>query len=375
MKIYYEDSMPYAERFFSQWGECQAFSGKTVTPAQIADAGMLFVRSTTKVNQALIGECKNLKFVATATAGFNHIDIEYLNQRNIPYYVAAGCNSVSVAEYVVSCLCELARRYNWHLPDKTVGIVGAGQAGSALARKLDALGMRYLLCDPPKLAEGDPRSFVDMDAIMQCDIISLHVPLVTAGEHPTQHLFDAKRLAELNENQLLINACRGEVLDNNALLALYQQGAQRKVVLDVWENEPDIVYELIPYVDIATAHIAGHSVEGKANGTEMVYQAAAKHFSLPNSISLQPMLPQPEHAVIELSNQPLDWSDLYAVVKKSYDVALDDKTFRNKVVSATDFEYIRKNYAIRREFAALQVNAGNCALSQAIYGLGFSAKP
>ncbi|WP_416305241.1 4-phosphoerythronate dehydrogenase [Neptunicella sp. SCSIO 80796] len=371
MKIYYEDSMPYAEAFFADWGDCQSFSGKTVTAEDIADAELLFVRSTTRVNQALIGECQNLQFVATATAGFNHLDTDYLQQRSIPWYAAAGCNSVSVAEYVVSALCVMAQRLKWHLPDKTVGIVGAGQAGTALSQKLDALGMRYLLCDPPKQLEGDPRSFVGMDEIMRCDIISLHVPLVKTGDYPTQYLFDKQRLWALSDKQLLINACRGEIVDNQALLELFQQGRELSVVLDVWENEPDINLALVPYIQLATAHIAGHSIEGKSNGTEMVYQAAAALLELPVIHQLDDYLPQPKSAVIELGNKPLDWSALYQVVRQMYDIEDDDQHFRKTVEQPGQFEYIRKNYAIRREFAAMQVSAGNCAVSQAIYRLGF----
>ncbi|WP_438862611.1 4-phosphoerythronate dehydrogenase [Neptunicella sp.] len=371
MKIYYEDSMPYAEAFFADWGDCQSFSGKTVKPEDIVDAELLFVRSTTKVNQSLIGGCHNLKFVATATAGFNHLDIDYLAQRNIPWYSAAGCNSISVAEYVVSVLCVMAERLGWTLPDKTVGIVGAGQAGSALSKKLDALGMRYLLCDPPKQQQGDPRHFVEMDEIMQCDVISLHVPLIKDGPYPTEHLFEYNRLTQLSEQQLLINACRGEIVDNQALLKLFEQNRKLHVVLDVWENEPDINIALVPYTQLATAHIAGHSVEGKSNGTEMVYQAAAALLNKPVKHHLNDYLPAPDVSVIELGQQNVTWQDLYALVKQVYDVSLDDQLFRTSIEQPGQFEYIRKNYAIRREFAALQVSAGNCPLSQAIYQLGF----
>ncbi|MDN4502637.1 4-phosphoerythronate dehydrogenase [Alteromonadaceae bacterium BrNp21-10] len=371
MKIYYEDSMPYAEAFFSTIGECQAFSGRSVTPADIEDADLLFVRSTTKVNEALIANCQNLKFVATATAGYNHIDQGYLKARNIPWYAAAGCNAVAVAEYVLSALCVLAERYKWTLADKTVGIVGAGQVGTALAKKLDALGMGYVLCDPPLQDAGDERNLGSLDDVMQCDVISLHVPLVKNGAHPTELLFDAARLGQLSEQQVLINACRGEIVDNAALLAEFEAGRQLKVVLDVWQNEPNISQALVPYIALATAHIAGHSLEGKANGTEMVYNAACDLLGLEKRQHLQALLPPAQPAEISLPSTDLSWQNVQYLIRQIYDIAADDQDFKKRIATVGQFEYIRKHYAIRREFAAVSVKAGNCALSQAIFGLGF----
>ncbi|MDF2178051.1 4-phosphoerythronate dehydrogenase [Aliiglaciecola sp. CAU 1673] len=371
MRIYCEDSLLYAREFFSSLGDLQFFSGKSVRPQDISDAEILLVRSTTKVNQTLIGQCQHLRYVGTATAGTDHMDLAYLSQHGIAHGSAAGCNAIAVAEYVVSAILALALKNGDSLKGKRVGIVGAGHVGSALDAKLQALGLSTLLCDPPLAEKGDPRHFVSMDEIMDCDIISLHVPLVEDGLYPTRHLFDAKRLSALNKNQWLINACRGEVLDNQALLMLAQQQEHCQMVLDVWENEPDVLLELLPHLALATAHIAGHTLEGKARGTELLYRQVTKLLGLPDNIKLEDVLPQPELDVLSPQGEGLD--AIMQLVFSLYDIREDDGAFREQVNGPADFRYARQHYGIRREFASARVSTGNSALAEAIYGLGFQS--
>jgi erythronate-4-phosphate dehydrogenase len=371
MKIYYEDSMPYAAEFFSELGECEVFSHKTVNAETLADADVLLVRSTTKVNQQLLAKNKQVQFVATATAGTDHIDKNYLASQNIPFISAGGCNSVAVAEYVLSAMLVMSKRLNWQLVDKTVGIVGAGHVGSALARVLTVLGINHKLCDPPLADAGDAREFVSMNDIMQCDVISLHVPWVKDGPYPTQHLFDKARLAALKNNQILINACRGEVINNQAALALFEQGNSLNLVLDVWENEPNINLDLIPHIALATAHIAGHTIEGKARGTEMLYLALCKHLGIQADKKLSDYLPKAELSQIKITEKQDFWQVFYLLVLDVYNIEKDDQYFRANMQSADQFRYIRKHYPIRREFSAITLNTGNFADSKAIYGVGF----
>jgi erythronate-4-phosphate dehydrogenase len=371
MKIYYEDSMPYAAEFFSELGECEVFSHKTVNAETLADADVLLVRSTTKVNQQLLAKNKQVQFVATATAGTDHIDKNYLASQNIPFISAGGCNSVAVAEYVLSAMLVMSKRLNWQLVDKTVGIVGAGHVGSALARVLTVLGINHKLCDPPLADAGDAREFVSMNDIMQCDVISLHVPWVKDGPYPTQHLFDKARLAALKNNQILINACRGEVINNQAALALFEQGNSLNLVLDVWENEPNINLDLIPHIALATAHIAGHTIEGKARGTEMLYLALCKHLGIQADKKLSDYLPKAQSSQIKITEKQDFWQVFYLLVLDVYNIEKDDQYFRANMQSADQFRYIRKHYPIRREFSAIALNTGNFADSKAIYGVGF----
>lgn len=371
MNIFYEQSMPFAREFFQSWGHCHRFNGKTVTAKDVATADVLFVRSTTQVNQRLLCENQQIKFVATATAGTDHIDVDYLKQRNISWSSAAGCNAVAVAEYVISALFVMAEELGWCLTDKKVGIVGAGQVGSALSQKLAALNIQTRLCDPPVAATSDNRKFHSMDEILECDVISLHVPWIKDGQYSTHHMIGAPELARLSNRQVLINACRGEVIDELALLEHCQGNAPVNLVLDVWQNEPEINMALLPYVRLATAHIAGHTNEGKARGTEMVYQAAAQHLGLNGERQLSEFLPEPEIDSITV-NDGNDLSIIRKLALLQYDIRRDGEHFRQQLKSAADFEYIRQHYIMRREFSALKVKAGNYTGSQAIYGLGFS---
>ena len=371
MKIYYEDSMPYAAEFFSELGECEVFSHKTINADMLADADVLLVRSTTKVDEQLLLKNKQLQFVATATAGTDHVDQHYLASQNIPFISAGGCNAVAVAEYVLSAILVMSKRLNWKLVDKTVGIVGAGHVGSALARVLTVLGIKHKLCDPLLADSGDAREFVSMNDIMQCDVISLHVPWVKDGPYPTQNLFDKVRLAALQDNQILINACRGEVINNQAALALFEQGKSLNLVLDVWENEPSINLDLIPHTALATAHIAGHTIEGKARGTEMLYLALCKHLGMQANKKLSDYLPKAQPSSIQIIENQDFWQVLHQLVLNVYNIETDDQYFRANMHSAAQFRYIRKHYPIRREFSAIALNTGNFADSKAIYGVGF----
>jgi erythronate-4-phosphate dehydrogenase len=371
MKIYYEDSMPYAAEFFSELGECEVFSHKTINADMLADADVLLVRSTTKVDEQLLLKNKQLQFVATATAGTDHVDQHYLASQNIPFISAGGCNAVAVAEYVLSAILVMSKRLNWQLVDKTVGIVGAGHVGSALARVLTVLGIKHKLCDPLLADAGDAREFVSMNDIMQCDVISLHVPWVKDGPYPTQNLFNKVRLAALQDNQILINACRGEVINNQAALALFEQGKSLNLVLDVWENEPSINLDLIPHTALATAHIAGHTIEGKARGTEMLYLALCKHLGMQANKKLSDYLPKAQPSSIQIIENQDFWQVLHQLVLNVYNIETDDQYFRANMHSAAQFRYIRKHYPIRREFSAIALNTGNFADSKAIYGVGF----
>ncbi|WP_448213358.1 4-phosphoerythronate dehydrogenase [Colwellia sp. MEBiC06753] len=386
MNIYFDENMPFAREFFAKMSSDSgllennliSFKGRELTSEQLVDADILLVRSITQVNQELLAHAKQLKFVGTATIGVDHIDQGYLAKQGISFSSAPGCNSISVAEYVTSALVVLAERYQMTLVDKTVGIVGGGNTGSRLAEKLSALGIDYKICDP-FLAEGladsqaktdNSRSYVSLDEVLACGIISLHVPLTNDGAYPTYHLLDATSLAALSEEQILINACRGEVVDNQALLALKQQGSALKLVLDVWENEPNVLTELIPFTEIATAHIAGYSLEGKARGTEILYQALCKACNFPVEKTLEQFLPEPAIAQVVV-NQDYDEILLNHVVKMVYDVRRDDAIFRQQL-PRFGFDHIRKTYPARREFSSVAILSENVQLNP-LFQLGFKS--
>ena len=373
MNIFYDENMPFAAEFFADLGELTAFTGRTLSANDVSDADVLLVRSITKVNEDLLQHNKKLSFVGTATIGVDHIDQDYLSQRNVNFHSAPGCNAVSVAEYVLSALVILAERYLFTLADLTVGIVGAGNTGSRLSEKLTALGIKHVICDPLLSEdEHDQRDFVSFEQALSCDVISLHVPLTRTGPYATYHLLDAVKLAQLKEEQILINACRGEVIDNQALLSMKQAGHRLKLVLDVWEAEPDILMALIPYCEITTAHIAGYSLEGKARGTEMLYQALCRQLNISANKQLIDFLPTPTIDYVEIK-QDFDEILLNQLVKMVYDIRRDDAIFRQHI-KTQGFDHIRKTYPTRREFSSIMVNLNNALSSDVPHQLGFSKK-
>ena len=372
MKIYCEDSLLYARDYFDALADCQFFASGEISPAMLADADALLVRSTTKVTPALIARAKRLQFVATATAGVDHLCLDHLHQRGIQSYHAAGCNANAVVQYVLCAMVYLAQLRGFKLFEKTVGIIGAGQVGSRLQACLASLGMKVYLCDPPLQAVGDPRQFCDFDQILSCDLISVHVPLVIAGEYPTYHMFNRRVLARLRADQSLINTCRGEVVDNAGLLALKHAGASFATVLDVWEQEPEINYELARAIDIATPHIAGHTLEGKANGTQMVYEALCRHFALPADKQLADYLPALALSRLHYDDTRLTVAGLASLLAQVYDIHADHTAFLEADNSAAGFRHLRRHYRTRREWQFYQLSAGNLFEPQALYGLGFA---
>ena len=369
MNIYADESMPYVQPFFAEFGEVKLFSGRELTPDQLIDADVLLVRSITQVNASLLAQAKRLRFVGSATIGMDHIDQHYLATQNIAFSNAPGCNARAVVEYVISCLWCLAERYQWQLSDKTIGIVGVGNIGRRLAEALSALGFKLLLCDPVR-AENEP-DFLHCplpQLFEQADVLSFHVPQTTKGPYATHHLINQHSLAQLKPDCALINACRGPVFDNQALLAEAQAGHPRPLVLDVWEHEPDILLPLLPFVDIATAHIAGHSVEGKARGTEMLYQQLCQLLGRPAQHRIATFCPAAAVSAVEIQCD-FGLPDVQNLFKLVYDVRRDDALLRH-YIKTQGFDWLRKNYPPRRECSTVRVIGDQ--VPDWLYDLGFS---
>jgi erythronate-4-phosphate dehydrogenase len=354
LNILYDAAMPYAEAFFSGFGNAKAFEVGSLSPLSLKNIDALFVRSTTKINAELLEHADCLQFVASATAGFNHLDTEYLDAREISWYAAGGCNAIAVAEYVLSAILQLAAEDDFNPFEKTVAIVGAGNVGTALANILGTLSINYVLCDPPLHVKGDKRTMCGFKEAMQADIICLHTPLIKDGEHPTHHMINESEIARLNEQQYLINACRGEVIDNKALLKHFMRGKKLNVVLDVWENEPLIEHQLIPFVRLATAHVAGHTLEGKARGTSMVYDAFCQHLNKQIKLKLEQFLPNCDNK-LSVNSSLSTFQQLFHIVTSIYDIKKDDGIFRSRMAKSEAFAEIRKHYPVRREFSAVEL--------------------
>ncbi|WP_034916158.1 4-phosphoerythronate dehydrogenase PdxB [Erwinia sp. 9145] len=372
MKILVDENMPYARELFSRTGTVVAVPGRPVPQEALNDADALMVRSVTKVDAALLGG-KTVKFVGTATAGTDHIDEDFLKAQGIGFSAAPGCNAIAVVEYVFSALLLLAERDGFQLRDRTVGIVGVGNVGGRLQARLEALGIRTLLCDPPRADRGDEGDFRPLaELVAEVDILTFHTPLFKQGEYKTLHLADEALLKALKPNAILINACRGAVVDNDALLNVLQQRSDLSVVLDVWEPEPDLSLPLLNKVDIATAHIAGYTLEGKARGTTQVFEAWTQFIGQPQQVALEMLLPAPEFGRITLHGE-LDQPTLKRLVHLVYDVRRDDAPLRKAAGTPGEFDRLRKNYLERREWSSLMVQCDVEETATLLAKLGFNA--
>ncbi|MBW9461694.1 4-phosphoerythronate dehydrogenase PdxB [Kluyvera sp. EC_51] len=372
MKILVDENMPYARELFSRLGEVRAVPGRPIPTDALTDADALMVRSVTKVNEALLGD-KAIKFVGTATAGTDHVDQPWLAQAGIGFSAAPGCNAIAVVEYVFSALLMLAERDGFALADRTVGIVGVGNVGGRLQRRLEALGIKTLLCDPPRADNGDEGDFRSLDDLVaEADVITFHTPLYKEGQYKSLHLADEALIRRLKPGTILINACRGPVVDNAALLKCLEAGQALSVVLDVWEPEPDLNLALLDKVDLGTSHIAGYTLEGKARGTTQVFEAYSQFIGQPQEVALSTLLPAPEFGRISLHG-PLDQPTLKRLVHLVYDVRRDDAPLRKVAGIPGEFDKLRKNYLERREWSSLTVECDDADAAELLQKLGFNA--
>ncbi|MGU9868604.1 4-phosphoerythronate dehydrogenase PdxB [Kluyvera ascorbata] len=372
MKILVDENMPYARELFSRLGEVRAVPGRPIPTDALTDADALMVRSVTKVNEALLGD-KAIKFVGTATAGTDHVDQPWLAQAGIGFSAAPGCNAIAVVEYVFSALLMLAERDGFALADRTVGIVGVGNVGGRLQKRLEALGIKTLLCDPPRADNGDEGDFRSLDDLVaEADVITFHTPLYKEGQYKSLHLADESLIRRLKPGTILINACRGPVVDNAALLKCLEAGQKLSVVLDVWEPEPDLNLALLDNVDLGTSHIAGYTLEGKARGTTQVFEAYSQFIGQPQEVALSTLLPAPEFGRISLHG-PLDQPTLKRLVHLVYDVRRDDAPLRKVAGIPGEFDKLRKNYLERREWSSLTVECDDANAAELLQKLGFNA--
>jgi len=301
MKIIADENIPFVEDCFSSIGKVEAVPGREITPCVVADADVLLVRSITPVGADLLAGSK-VRFVATATIGFDHIDVDFLRRNNIGFASAPGSNANSAAEYVIAGLLEMGRKYEIDLEEKSIGIIGVGNVGSRVAKKCASLGMQIYLNDPPLQRQTGEGKYLPLDELFDCDFITLHTPLTFEGVDKTYHLADEKFFKSLKERCVFVNASRGGVVDSRALKTAIRAGRLRAAVLDVWENEPDIDVELLEMVDIGTPHIAGYSLDGKVVGMIMIYKAVCKYFGFSTKFDIESFLPEP--AVPQLKINP-----------------------------------------------------------------------
>ena len=353
MKIIIDDKIPYIQGAFEGVAEVIYLPGSKTTPEIAKDADAIVTRTRTICNEKLLTG-SSVKFIATATIGYDHIDTDYCDAAGIKWTNAPGCNSKSVEQYIASTLMVLAETRNLNLKDLTIGVVGVGNVGSKVARIAELFGMKVLKNDPPRERAEASAEFVSLKQVMaQADIITLHVPLNMKGEDATFHLGDAEFFSGLKKKPIVINSCRGEVVDTNAVRDALKNEQISAFVCDCWENEPDLDLELLSMTEIATPHIAGYSKDGKATGTEMSVHAISKYFNLglenwhPSGVEL------PEQPVFELDGSGLSEQQIITkAILHTYDIRNDDADFRK---DPSNFEQLRGDYPTRREFTAFTI--------------------
>jgi erythronate-4-phosphate dehydrogenase len=375
VKILIDDKIPYIQGAFENVAEVVYLPGSKTTSEIAKDADAIVTRTRTICNEKLL-DGSSVKFIATATIGYDHIDTDFCEANGITWTNAPGCNSKSVEQYIASTIMVLAEKYNWNLSEKTIGVVGVGNVGSKVARICEIFGMKVLLNDPPReRAEGSTK-FVSLETIQnEADIITLHVPLNMKGEDATFHLGNDEFLNSLKCKPVLINSCRGEVTETNAVKAALKANKIATFVCDCWENEPDLDLNLLALTEIATPHIAGYSKDGKATGTLMSVQAISEFFGL-GLENWQPTgVEAPNEPEFEIDGSGLTEQQIISkAILHTYNIRNDDKTFRN---NPELFEQLRGDYPTRREFPAFTIKAKN--LEERTLGklkqIGFKAHP
>jgi erythronate-4-phosphate dehydrogenase len=373
VKIVADNKIPFLKGVLEPCADIQYLNPPDITHDVIKNADALIIRTRTNCNAELL-EGTNVKFIATATIGFDHIDTVYCERKNIKWINAPGCNSSSVMQYIASVLLTISCRKNINLTDLTIGIVGVGNVGSKIERLAKILGMKVLLNDPPRARKEGNKGFVNLDELIsQSNIITFHVPLIKEGEDKTYHLADENFFNKFKKSKIVINTSRGQVIETNSIKNAIKDKLVNIAVLDVWENEPNIDLELLKMVDIATPHIAGYSADGKANGTSVCVKNISSFFGLNIDKDWYPKeIPRPGNSreiLIDCkkhSNQEI----FYKAVVSSYDIMIDDGILRN---SAETFEKQRGNYPVRREFPFYKIKTENCIneIENKLKDLGF----
>jgi len=375
LTIVADENIPDVERYFSQLGAVTRVNGRELNAEQLRSADLLLVRSVTSVNAQLVA-ASALQFVATATIGTDHLDIDYLTKRGIGWANAPGSNANSVVEYVLSALCWQPGLLSALLAGGTVGIIGMGNVGSQLYQRLQALG---IVCHgyDPLISQHSFAGMTSLEQVLAADVVCCHAPLSYGEPHGSFHLLGFAQLAQLKPGAVLINAGRGEVIDGLALKQLLAQRSDLTVILDVWESEPAIDPALLAAVSLGTPHIAGYSYDGKLAGTRMIYQACCRYLSLPEQL---PASSTKKTCIFQLNPTATVEQGLGEAITAVYNIAEDDGRLRRELAGSTarqranSFDALRKNYPRRREFAGFRIGNSHLlspSLQSALATVGF----
>ena len=372
IRIVADDKISFLKGAFEPFADIIYLPWSAINKDSIINADALLIRSVTKCDHNLLNET-SIKFIGTATVGLDHIDTNYCKDHSIHWVNAPGCNAASVQQYICAALLTIAENSGFSLQDQTLGIIGVGNIGSHVEKLAKLMGMNVLLNDPPRERNEGHEAFETFHHLLEAsDILTLHVPLNISGQDKTWHLMNRDSMRKMKPNTWLINSARGEVIDTVALKEAISIDTFSGLVLDVWENEPRIDLDLLPYVFLATPHIAGYSAEGKANGTAIVVRELGRFFNLPLEKWFPSDIPEPDNPVLIIDGENKTSEEIVReAVKQTYSILEDDRTFR---ADPRTFEQQRGNYPIRREFSAYQISLKNTSpdATELLKNIGFS---
>jgi erythronate-4-phosphate dehydrogenase len=347
MRIIADEKIPFLKGILDNYCRVDYLPGHRISRKDLKDTEVLIIRTRTRCDRNLLHGTP-VRLIATATIGFDHIDDGYCRMAGIKWTNAPGCNSGSVAQYMLAALLQIAKKQGRPLSQIVIGIIGVGHVGMKVEKIARLLGMRVLLNDPPRARAESNDQFVSLDELLAgSDIISLHVPLNISGIDKTYHLVDRNFIGKCSRKPYLINTSRGEVVDTGAVKAALKDSLLEGAVLDVWENEQVIDREMLRLAHIATPHVAGYSLDGKANGTSMVVKAVSDFCGFGLTGWYPPDVPEPADKEIIIDGAGKTITDILSeATTRSYDILKDDRLLRE---SPETFEYQRSNYPFRRE--------------------------
>jgi erythronate-4-phosphate dehydrogenase len=371
IRITADDKIPFLKGVLEPFASISYLPGNQIDRNRAMQSDVLLVRTRTKCNSELL-KGTPVKYVGTATIGFDHIDTDFCAKNNIKWTNAPGCNSSSVQQYIAAALLRISAESGFELRGKTIGIIGVGNVGSKVQNLANALGMRVILNDPPRARKEKNQIFVSLEHLLnESDIITLHVPLNMDGQDKTFHLFDRETFGKFKKGAWLINTSRGEVTETEALKNALTEEKLSGVVIDVWEREPEIDIPLMHMAFLATPHIAGYSADGKANGTAMIVKDFSESFSIPLSDWYPTEIPVSSEPNLAIDCNGKSYEEiLRKAVFHTYNIVEDDVRLR---FDPSRFEKERENYPVRREFSfyTIILKDGNEEIKKLLTNLGF----
>jgi len=371
MKVVIDDKIPFIKGVLEPYSDVVYIPGHLISKNDLLDADALIIRTRTYCNKELL-EGTSVKILLTATIGYDHIDTDYCQNAGIIWKNMPGCNSGSVMQYIGGTLNSLQKKHGFRFEDKCIGIVGVGNVGKKVGKLCESLGMRVMLCDPPRVEKEGICGYISMEGIFrECDIISLHVPLIEIGNHPSLHLINQESIKKINRGSILINTSRGEVVESEAAKEALKKGILSDIAFDVWENEPNIDKELVNLAHIATPHIAGYSADGKANGTKGCIHAIAAYFRLPLKNWEPNDIPKKQEMTITIDEAEKSSAAIISeAISFTYSIDEDNAILKKQI---EDFELYRGAYPLRREYQAytIQHNITKVSTISDLRKLGF----